>query len=165
MIKGRPKMVTIQSLELVEFSSGTPAKAVLDVTCSPGTYVRVLADDIGTAVGCGAYLAFLVRTRAGRFGLSEALSIEEVSNARQQDELPGAVLPLDWPLPHVPELSLGAAEARSFATGNRVLAGEGKAWPIRVYGPQRVFLGLGEVVGEGKLQPRVVLAEGAASAG
>jgi tRNA pseudouridine55 synthase len=156
---GRPKPVTVLSLDLVEFTPGPGAHAVLDITCSPGTYVRALADDMGRAAGCGAYLAFLVRTRAGRFGLSSALTLEELAEARAADELSGHVLPLDWPLTHLPELRLEEPAAHSFVAGSRVFAGTHRDWPVRVYGPGRAFLGLGEVLGEGQLQPRVVLRE------
>lgn len=158
-VAGRPKPVTVLSLDLVGFTPGPSAHALLDITCSPGTYVRVLVDDIGRAATCGAYLAFLVRTRAGRFGLSSALTIEEVAEARRADELSAHVLPLDWPLTHLSEVCLEDPAARSFAAGSRVFAGVQREWPVRVYGPARVFLGLGEVLGKGQLQPRVVLRE------
>jgi tRNA pseudouridine55 synthase len=162
MARGRPKPVTVLSLDLVEFVSGPGAHAVLDITCSPGTYVRVLADDMGQAAGCGAYVAFLVRTRAGRFELGDALTLEEMAEAGDECELRARVLPLDWPLAHLPELGLEAPAARTFVSGSRVFAGIEAAWPMRVYGPSRLFLGLGEVLGEGQLQPRVVLSEGPA---
>jgi tRNA pseudouridine55 synthase len=159
IVKGRPKRVMVSSVTLVEFVPGPSAHALVDVVCSPGTYVRVLADDAGRAAGCGAYLSFLVRTRVGRFELSDALTLEEVAEAASNHELPARVLPSDWPLTDLPELSLEPPAARAFVRGSRVLAGTGPAWPIRVYGPERLFLGLGEVVEKGKLQPRVVLSE------
>jgi len=157
-VAGRPKRVTISSLDLVEFIGGREARAVIDVVCSTGTYVRVLADDLGKAAGCGAYLGFLVRTRAGRFPLAEAWTLEEIYAAGDEGRLDECFLPIDWPLEHLPEVGIGEHEALSFVRGKRVCAGKGKAWPARVYGPGRVFLGLGEVLGEGMLQPKVVLA-------
>ena len=157
-VAGRPKRVTISSLELVEFVGGREARAVIDVVCSTGTYVRVLADDLGKAAECGAYLGFLVRTRAGRFALAEAWTLEEIEVAGDEGRLDECFLPIDWPLESLPEVGTGEHQALSFVRGKRICAGKGKAWPVRVYGPGRVFLGLGEVLGEGMLQPKVVLA-------
>lgn len=157
-VEGRPKRVTISSLELVDFDCGREARAVIDVVCSTGTYVRVLADDLGKAAGGGAYLGFLVRTRAGRFSLADSWTLEEIEAAGEQGKLDECFLPIDWPLEGLPEVGLGEREALSFVRGRRICAGQRKEWPVRVYGPGRVFLGLGDVLGEGMLQPKVVLA-------
>ncbi|HUU55488.1 MAG TPA: tRNA pseudouridine(55) synthase TruB [Armatimonadota bacterium] len=157
-VAGRPKRVTIGSLDLVEFRPGREPRALIDVVCSTGTYVRVLADDLGKAAGCGAYLGFLVRTRAGRFALEESWRLEEISEVCRGGRPAGCFLPIDWPLEDLPEVLLEAAGALAFVRGTRVCAGRRKAWPVRVYGPGRAFLGLGEVLGEGMLQPKVVLA-------
>jgi tRNA pseudouridine55 synthase len=70
----RPKrQVHIEGINLIKFTSAERAIAVLDVTCSKGTYIRTLAADIGAALGCGAHLSSLVRTRVGRFRLEESL--------------------------------------------------------------------------------------------
>ncbi len=160
--KGRPRRVTIRSLDLVDFVSGERARATLDVVCSTGTYVRVLADDLGVAAGCGAYLHFLLRTRAGRFELASAFTLEELAECWERRGPDACVLPPDWPLAHLPKLHLGGAGARSFVHGRSLFAGRAETWPIRVYGPEATFLGLGEVLGGGRLQPKVVLAgEGA----
>ncbi len=158
VVAGRPKRVRIDSLELVELRPGREARAVIDVVCGTGTYVRVLADDIGKALGCGAHLGFLLRTRAGRFALEESWTLEEISAAEGEGALERCLLTIDWPLKGLPEVELGAHAARSFVQGTRVCAGEGRVWPVRVYGPGREFLGLGEALGEGRLQPKVVLA-------
>jgi hypothetical protein len=66
----------------------------------------------------------------------------------------------DYPLVHFSEVQLDAPAARDFAHGTRVCAGDSPAWPVRVYGPGRSFLGLGQVLSKGMLRPRVVLAVG-----
>lgn len=67
------KTVSVYQLECVSFTGDV---LVVDVRCSAGTYVRVLAQDIGEALGCGAHLSALVRTAAGPFGLAEAYGLE-----------------------------------------------------------------------------------------
>lgn len=71
------KAVRVHELRLVRF---TPPELVVDVTCSAGTYVRVLAQDIGEALGCGAHLVALRRTSAGQFGLGEAVALDGLVN-------------------------------------------------------------------------------------
>jgi tRNA pseudouridine55 synthase len=152
-----PRRVKVFSLDLVAFAPGRRARALVDAVCSPGTYLRSLADDIGRAAGCGACLSFLVRTRAGRFELAESFTLEELgrhSEAGTQDDL---LLPLEWPLAHLPAVSLPARQAKDFVRGTRVLTGAAEAWPARVHDPEGALLGLGQVLAGGQLRPRVVL--------
>ncbi len=154
--RGTPKRVTITSLELLEFKPGQVARALMDIVCSPGTFIRVIADDLGQAAGCGAYLGFLVRTRAGRFTLEDSVTMEELWPVRWEPQ--PYLLPLDWPLVALPEVQLEPTGEAAFLQG-RLLETTVALTPIlRVYGPKRGFLGLGEVKEDGKLKPKVVLA-------
>ncbi len=71
--------VLVHALELVSF---TPPRLRLAVACSKGTFVRAIADDLGRALGCGAYLTALRRTRSGAFGLDQAVPLLQVTAAR-----------------------------------------------------------------------------------
>jgi tRNA pseudouridine55 synthase len=152
---GRPKQVTIDSLDLLSFEAGPHARALVDVRCSAGTYIRVLADELGKAAGPGAHLGFLVRMSVGRFHLEGALALEEIETAKEE-RMAGFVLAADWPLDELPEVTLNGAGAMSFLHGSSVWTEAADAWPVRSYGPGRQFLGLGEVI-SGGLRPRVVL--------
>lgn len=155
---GHPRPVQVSSLVLVEFAPGRRAQALLDVTCSAGTYIRVLAADVGQAAGLPAHLRFLVRTRVGRFRLSDALSPEEFATACEVGETANMATPPDWPLCHLPAVHLDARAAAGFVAGRRVACSSPSGWPLRVYGPGERFLGLGEVLAEKQLRPRLVLA-------
>lgn len=155
--EGRPKRVRIEKLELVKFAPGPRARALIDVVCGAGTYVRVLASELGRKANCGAYLAFLVRTRVGRFELSHSLTLEQFEESCESGDGRGVILPLDWPLADLPTVELDARGARAFAQGTSVHAAGAPAWPVKAYGPGGRFLGLGEVVPEGQMRPRVVL--------
>ncbi|QDQ87194.1 tRNA pseudouridine(55) synthase TruB [Alcaligenaceae bacterium SJ-26] len=92
-----PRTVTIHRLDLLSCDG---RQAVIDVECSKGTYIRTLAQDIGRALGCGAHLVALRRTRIGPFSLDDAISLEQL----QAMPTPAQVLlPLDklpaglWP--------------------------------------------------------------------
>jgi tRNA pseudouridine55 synthase len=156
-VAGRPRRVTIHQLDLVDFVPGRRACALVDVVCSGGTYIRALADDLGRAAGCGACLGFLVRTRAGRFKLSESRTLEEVSACVAASRVDECVIPIDWPLAGLAEFALTDAEARAFVRGTAIPVSAQPAARARAYGPGRTFLGLGEVLLGGAFQPRLVL--------
>jgi tRNA pseudouridine55 synthase len=154
----RARTVRILSLSLVDFAPGPRARAVIDVVCTAGTYLRVLAADLGQSAGPGACLAFLVRTRVGRFELARAVTPEEFEAACERDDVVRYAVPSDWPLQDLPQVDVDGRAARSFATGRRVRTDRDDAWPVKAYGPGRCFLGLGEIAA-GALMPRVVLVE------
>lgn len=89
-------------------------EACFTVTCSRGTYVRTLASDIGEALGCGAHLLELRRTRSGLFREADAISIEALAEAANQEEL---ILPLDRALEHLRRFDLTEAGGRKVQNG------------------------------------------------
>lgn len=89
-------------------------EACFTVRCSRGTYVRTLACDMGEALGCGAHLLELRRTRSGLFREEEALSIETLAASVRQQEL---LFPLDRALSHMKALSLTEAGGKKVLNG------------------------------------------------
>ncbi|MDD4168950.1 MAG: tRNA pseudouridine(55) synthase TruB [Desulfotomaculaceae bacterium] len=83
VVERQARVVTINSLEYIRGAGWgtTRPVALLDLTCSKGTYVRTLCADIGNYLGCGAYMSFLVRTRVGAFCISEAYTLEDIKAA------------------------------------------------------------------------------------
>jgi len=73
-----PRKITVHHLEVLEWA---PPEVVVDVHCSSGTYVRSLANDLGAALGCGAYLVGLRRTKSGRFTLRDATPLRKLQDA------------------------------------------------------------------------------------
>jgi tRNA pseudouridine55 synthase len=148
-----PRTVTIHQLTLVEYDG---ASAVLDVSCSKGTYVRVLAEDLGAALGCGAHLAALRRTRVGALSLDGSVSLDAL------EAMPAAarrewLLPVDTLLSALPRVALGDWQARRFLHGNPVEVG-GAGGRVRVYGPDERLLGTAEIDEHGALNPRRLIA-------
>ena len=80
-VEREAKDVRIDELKLVSFDG---KDIVVDVTCTSGTYIRVLALDIGEALGCGAHLSALRRTRVGSFDLSSAITIDDLADEPQK---------------------------------------------------------------------------------
>jgi len=81
-VERAPRPVTVSRLDVAPAPSGEPGVFAITVDCSTGTYVRVLAADLGAALGGGAHLRGLRRTRVGSFGLAEAATLDLLSPAR-----------------------------------------------------------------------------------
>lgn len=157
------RQVTIHYLNLLDFRGGPPSTALLEVSCSAGTYVRSLCADIGEALGCGAYVGFLSRKAAGPFRLEDSWTLEEL-----EKNFTSALLKIDWPLAHLPEAALNAEQTNLFCQGTAL---EGMALEeedfFRVYGikPSEGLSGEMELIGIGRragalLAPEVVIFHG-----
>jgi tRNA pseudouridine55 synthase len=147
-----PRDIEILELSLVAWES---PDAVIDVTCSKGTYVRVLAEDIGRALGCGAHLAGLRRTATGGFGITDAVTLErlEAMNDAQRD---ATLLPAATLLRDLPSLALATPEAARFRQGGAVPAPGSADGACAVF-EGGVLLGVADVAAA-VAQPRRVVA-------
>jgi tRNA pseudouridine55 synthase len=149
------RQVTIHRIDIVSWQGD---ELVIDVACSKGTYIRTLAEDIGTALGCGAHLSGLRRTFCGALRLEQAVSIDALA-AMLEPERDALLLPADCLLAGWPEVRLPDDEAGRFLTGlrRRVLLADAPA--VRVYAAHpRAFLGsahitAGELIADRLLSP------------
>jgi tRNA pseudouridine55 synthase len=112
-IDRKPIAVTIHLIEMIDTAHHTPQSALIRVVCSAGTYVRTLAQDIGRELGTGAHLTELRRTRAGRFDLSRAITLDELEGL---DAPADRLLPASETVGHLPAITI--AEDRVAATRN-----------------------------------------------
>jgi tRNA pseudouridine55 synthase len=94
-VERRPRRVTVHELVLEDFRPGPRAEASFLVSCSAGTYVRTLAHDVGAALGVGGSLTRLRRIANGPFGLDDAVGLDEVGTAGDDDRLAELLLPPD----------------------------------------------------------------------
>lgn len=139
------RKIRISSLTVSDI---TENEFTLSVTCSAGTYIRSLADDIGKKLGCGAVLTALRRTAANGFSLADCITLEELTRLRDTGTAHEHILPVDACLSAYPALTVSAAQSMRFQNGgdlflNRI--GNPAAGLYRVYAPDKRFLGLGEV--------------------
>jgi tRNA pseudouridine55 synthase len=118
-VKREPRRVEIPRLELTEWE---PPECTLEVTCSPGTYVRALAHDLGQVLGCGAHLTGLVRLASGGFRLEDAVTLDALTQAADKGHWTDLLHPIDTALAHFPALHLDAAAARRLCLGQAVVA-------------------------------------------
>ena len=146
--------VTIHALTLLGFDATT---LTLDVRCSKGTYIRVLAEDIGRALGCGGHVEMLRRTEVGEFGLDLSCTMDRLEELPEpeRDEL---LLPSDSLVLHLPAVELNESMSVLVARGNPLFVPQApvSGW-VRLYGRSAGFLGLGEVLDDGRIGPRRVL--------
>ncbi|HUP95983.1 MAG TPA: tRNA pseudouridine(55) synthase TruB [Burkholderiales bacterium] len=156
-----PRQITISALELESYD-GT--ELTITVTCSKGTYIRVLAEDIGKALGCGATLAALRRTKVGHYGVEDASTLEALGELCEEERM-ARLLPVDALLVGLQCCALDADRASQVVRGQTVGCPEGLTPGLtRLYGPDQAFLGLAEVVDERWLRPRRLLASEAVKA-
>lgn len=93
-------------------------QATLEVSCSKGTYIRVLAEDIGTALNCGAYLIGLRRTEVGHLNLEQSFTLESIQKSLQESST--YILPVDALLQTLPHLTVDEQQAKRLEMGQRV---------------------------------------------
>lgn len=148
------RQVTIHALDLI--ACALPL-VTFRVTCSKGTYVRTLAEDIGAALGCGAHLVALRRTGVGALTLAHAVTLDALSDAPEA-ERDGWIQPVDALLSTFPAVHLDADATRRFLHGQRLKLAEVSAQPlddgrVRVYAEEGAkLLGVAKA-GEGVLAP------------
>jgi tRNA pseudouridine55 synthase len=152
-VERAPRRVTIGQLTLESFE---PGELRVAVSCSKGTYIRVLAEDIGAALGCGACLAGLTRTRVGHLNLADAITLDRLGALPESDRRT-PLLPVDAMLAELPRVELDCERAGRIMLG---MAVEGAAPPgfVRIYAPAHGFLGVALADSAGHLQPRRLVA-------
>lgn len=153
-----PRKITVYHLEVLEWA---PPEVVIDVHCSSGTYVRSLANDLGKALGCGAYLVGLRRTKSGRFSLRDAVPLRKLQEAFQsgtwyQYLIPAAEALADWPA-----VELSPDEVEAVRHGHRVKAApDAQPGMVRGISTQGELVALMELVsgenGQAEWQPKKV---------
>lgn len=154
-VERQARKVRINSLELLDFDT---AYFSLAVSCSKGTYVRNLVEDIAAAMGNLAHVVELRRTQAGPYTLDQAVTVEtlaetiEAGGHKTLDEL---LLPLGTSADHWPTLELSESTAFYLRNGNPVqIPGAPLEGWVKMVGPNQEFIGVGEVLDDGKVAPR-----------
>ncbi len=134
----------------------------VSIHCSKGTYVRTLATDIGEQLGCGAHVSQLRRTMVGPFTDQEMVSFEELEPLAQADDsasMDRLLLPLDAALGGVPQVELPESSAFYLRRGQAVMVPRAPTQGlVRIYSRGRQFMGVGEVLDDGRIAPRRLLA-------
>ena len=142
-VERTPRRVRISLLEVTQHDA---ERLVLRVVCSKGTYIRVLGEDIGEALGCGAHLGGLRRTGSGRFRIEQAATLEALEDAGERQR---RLLTLPALLEDLPRAELGAAEETRLRQGQTLQISGLQPGLCAVVRPDGEVIGLGSADAHG----------------
>ena len=159
-IERQARPVTIHELRLVMLRGDL---LELEVACSKGTYIRTLAEDIGEALGVGAHVALLRRTAAGPFRSQQMITLERLRALAEggMEVLDDALLPMETALMEWPDICLSDEMAYYVRRGQPVFVPRAptSGW-VRLSTSDRRFLGMGQVMDDGRVAPKRLVNEG-----
>ena len=141
-IERKPRPIEIYQLEMGQIE-GSFVK--LTISCSKGTYIRTLCHDIGKELGCGACMESLVRTRVGRFPISEALTLSQIEQLRDENRLESKILPIEEVFCELPQVIVEEIYDHLVHNGNPLRTSEISAdihTMIRLYDSKKEFIGI-----------------------
>lgn len=154
-VEREPRRVRILEMEVSDFEGSSFTMKTL---VSKGTYIRVLAEDIGRKLGCGAHLTALRRTRVGHLTLEGALTLEKLRALATPEAVRAKLSPADTLITKLPRVDLSAEDEARFLLGQRLALGLGALARVRVYGPRTGLLGTAAVSDRGVLEPERLIA-------
>jgi tRNA pseudouridine55 synthase len=153
-VERQARSVVIHELALLGM---TADELHVRVRCSKGTYIRTLAEDVGDALRCGAHVSKLERTLAGPFALDQARTLEQLQELAEQGvaTLDTTLLPVESALADWPSVKLTDDAAFYVRRGQAVFVPKvsSRGW-VRLFAGQTSFLGVGEVLDDGRIAPR-----------
>ena len=159
-VERQPRAVTIHRLDLLGAGDGCLR---VEVDCSKGTYIRTLAEDVGRRLGCGASVQTLRRFGAGPFDAEEMVTLGELEERAERglDALDELLLPMETAVAHWPGVSLPEAVAYYLQRGQPVLVPHAPTagW-VRIFAGGDRFVGVGEVLDDGRVAPRRLMNAG-----
>jgi tRNA pseudouridine55 synthase len=157
-VERQPRRIQIFALDLVAIEL---PEIELDVHCSKGTYVRTLAEDIGRELGCGGHVSALRRTGVGPYDETAVtfVTLDQLQDLADREgaaaRLDALLLPLESALGHWPAVRLSADAAFYLQQGQAVLVPQAPTQGlVRLYDVSQRFLGVGEILEDGKVQPK-----------
>ena len=153
-VKRQPRDVRIQTLDLLHI---THDEIEIRVSCSKGTYIRTLAEDIGHRLGCGAHVKQLRRVGVGPFMNPQMYTIGDIERLSEQGitALDQCLIAMDIILDDLPEIRLTENLAYYMRQGQPVMIPHAPTKGlVRIYDEQLFFMGIGEVLEDGRIGPR-----------
>ncbi len=152
----KPVQIEVRAFEMLRFDGD---RMEFRVVCSAGTYVRSLAHDLGQALGVGAHLAELERTRVGEFTLAQSHKLEELAAMAEAGALAGTLVPALQLLPEMPAVVAPPEAAARLLHGQAANLPEfSKAPRVRAFNPDGDLLAIGRRIAGTLFQPQIVLA-------
>jgi len=163
-VERKARRVVIKQLELRAFRGGSRTEVDIYLECSKGTYVRSVAEDLGRALGCGAHVSALRRTRAGPFGIEDSVglsTLEALKSNERLAEMDALLLPADTALGGLPLVRLSESGGFYIRQGQPVQVPNAPCdGMVRVALESGEFLGVGEILDDGRVAPRRLIVTG-----
>ena len=163
-VERKARDITIFSLELDDFRrSSAGVEADITVTCSKGTYVRTLAEDIAKALNNLGHLSRLERIKSSEFMLADCLTLEQLIAIEQEDGLTGLdnqLLSAEVAVNHFPLVEVSEETGYYLRRGQSVFVPNiPTSGQLRLKIDDGTFIGIGEVLDDGRIQPRRLIAD------
>ena len=157
------RSVHIYRFELLSCEPDEQMRLTVRVHCSKGTYIRTLAEDLGSALGVPAHVATLRRCQSGPFAVDDCVTPEQLTAVKESGtdtDLDTLLQPIESCIQHLPRLSLSEAATFYIRQGQPVLVPNGpQSGMVRIADAGGLFLGVGELRDDGKLAPKRLLAQ------
>lgn len=158
-VERKPREVVIHELNLL---SRTDDTLELDVRCSKGTYIRVLVEDIGEALGCGGHVEVLRRIGVAPYDEPQMVTLAQLEAAAEQgpEALDAFLMPIESALAHWPRIDLDADGAHYIRQGQALQAvGAPTAGLLVLFDENGGFLGIGQILDDGRVAPKRLISQ------
>ncbi|MDG2271788.1 MAG: tRNA pseudouridine(55) synthase TruB [Halioglobus sp.] len=163
-VERKARSVVIKTLQLQGFRGGQRPEVDVYLECSKGTYVRSLAEDLGRLIGCGAFVSSLRRTRAGPFSIEQSMTLSALQSLNVSGEsgvLDKLLLPTDAALGALPLVRLSESGGFYMRQGQPIMVSNApRDGIVRVALESGEFLGVGEILDDGRVAPRRLVVTG-----
>ncbi len=158
VVERKPRTVTVFDIALLDVSDD---EIELEISCSKGTYIRTIADDLGQVLGCGAHIVALRRLQAGVFSEDDCVSLEfleQQAETQGLEQIDKHLVPMDRAVRELPEVVLPEITASQIKNGQAVLVRHlPEEGLVRLYEEEQ-FIGIGTIDDDGKVAPRRLIA-------
>lgn len=120
-IERKARKITVYDIRIAEINP--PNKAIIEIDCSKGTYIRSLCSDIGNKLDWGAFMSSLTRTASGKFKLNEAVKLDELKNAAERGEAEKFIIPPDDVLSGYKRVAVSEKADKYLYNGGKIYGG------------------------------------------
>ena len=148
-VERKSRRVTINSIDILKIDG---VRVTIDVSCSKGTYIRTLCEDIGKKLRVGAYMNTLRRTKTGPFSIEESYTVEELEKLNENGQLESVMIPVDRMFGEYPKIMLNPKQVKSVTNGMAMTYRRGaEGQTYRVYDENGKFLCISKIT-DGRLK-------------
>ena len=151
-VQRKTRRVRVYEIKLLNLDDSS---IEIELSCSSGYYVRVLAHQLGERLACGAHVESLRRLGVGSLHVDDSYSIEEIERVPSIEQRRELLIPCDQTLTHLPKVDLSSDAAYYLCRGQAVRAGNlPSEGVVRLYEDSVGFLGIGKSLGDGRVAPK-----------